>query len=510
MKFSVNNLLQISALVLLSGEMACTNEKIIIPYEDLYDHDNIFVYMQDMPLTSNYNYYFYPSNLNEYTFTTEIPSTVEVGTIRTGMVAEQDIIVTVSIDKSIVDAENEKLLTENPETEIYSIPDCIHLEKTEYRIPSGEYMASEPVRLVYENGLNDMKNFEKSKYMVPVKLTTVSGDSRAKISAQKKITVQTFTYSVRFQGIEVSLGNTWNLPSPKIEFPRGNMGSGPTSGTMSSLNTNVNVTLTSGAPGETHITFAIDNSLVENYNTQHGTDFREMPDGSVKLSQSTMTLSPGATESDNIVLNFPNSMGSLRFGENYIIPVKLESCDGFGCKINDGSNVFYLIIQCVNPPLIEESVDEPKGDLIDNSEFSMTLFMSEISQSDCTSNYNDPMFTSYLSWSTTKNEGMYMIFDMKDIHNLSGLRFQWSWNYYSGVTAPDTYEVGVSEDKVKWNNLGMINDAGYQVIDKAYFSYLNLKEPQNCRYVRIRAFRNTYGDVKSAAVVRPVWFYESK
>lgn len=507
---TTDKMFRIAVFALLIGGVSCTNEEAIIPsYEDpmIDNYDNNLVYLKDIPNSSTlqYDYTYLATGQDEYSYQSEIPESVEIGTVRTVLPAAEDITVTVSIDPSIVGEENERLKSEAAERgdeedpEFYILPECIQPEKSEYVIPAGEFVAAEPVRVIFRDGLKEMQNREHSKFMAPVRLIATAGDPNASVSKQENVTLAKFTFTTKFDATIISFTNS--SESCKLTFDDKNPDSGPIEGASSSLDTKIRVQCSHPAYKDTQVSLTIDNSLVDAYNKEHGTLYRPVP--SVKLGSATVTVPKDQMYTENIVLKFDDEMASLRYGESYLIPVRISSCNSFGSEIagTDSwrSSVFYYEIKCAYSSNMTVDTQSSQGKAIDSWGINLSSHQGTFGDTDNTYIFQY-MATSI--WSNNGIEDYWNEFDLKNTYDITCIAFRWEASYYAATS----FWVSVSEDKVEWTDLGTIDDCPTPTEYYAY-TYLKFKQAQHCRYIRIRA----WGDARVYAYsYLPVTFYKTE
>lgn len=509
---TTDKLFRIAVLALLAGGVSCTNEEIILPaYEDPMSnyYDNNLVYIKDMPQGGalQYNYTYLAAGQDAYAYDREIPESVEIGTVRTSLPAAEDITVTVSIDPSIVEAENERLTAEAAERgdeespELYLLPECVQLEKTEFVIPAGGFVAAEPVRVLFVDGLKELQNREHTKFMTPVRLAATTGDPNASVSTQESVTLVKFTFTTRFDATVVSFTNSSGLH--KLTFDDEQPDGGPIEGAAGSLNTGIQVRFSHPAYTDTPVRLAIDNSLVATYNSEHGTSYRTAT--SASLLTATVTVSKDQTSSDNVVLRFADGMASLRYGESYLVPVKITSCESFGSEIAGTgswqSSVFYYEIKCQYPQKMTVDTQSSQGVAIDKTVVTMMQHNGSLGDSDGSYTWQSSPNS---MWRNTANEDYWNEFDLKEVYDITCIGFLWE-SYYRAATS---FWVSVSEDKSEWKELGTIEDCPKPSTSwyAVPYSYLKFVTPQHCQYIRIRAWGG--GNVYAAYSGWPVDFYK--
>ncbi len=90
------------------------------------------------------------------------------------------------------------------------------------------------------------------------------------------------------------------------------------------------------------VSLAIDNSLVETYNSDHKTSYYALPDSDLTLDSTTVTIEAGKASSTIANLNLLTTENFVD-GRIYIIPVTITAVDG-DATVLEGSRTIYLRI----------------------------------------------------------------------------------------------------------------------------------------------------------------------
>lgn len=88
------------------------------------------------------------------------------------------------------------------------------------------------------------------------------------------------------------------------------------------------------------VTFSVDTSLVEAFNSQNGTAYAPMPEGSYELEKTSAIIPKGKTTTDPLKIKI-RTLGALEPFRQYLLPVTL-SADG---AINDKLRTSYFLVQ---------------------------------------------------------------------------------------------------------------------------------------------------------------------
>lgn len=96
------------------------------------------------------------------------------------------------------------------------------------------------------------------------------------------------------------------------------------------------------AKSDVQTELAIDNSLVESYNSAHGEGYQTLPEGTFSLSDKTVVIKNGQYRSSNVKLTI-NKIDNLKKGMNYLVPVRMTSSTK-GYPQLPGSDVLYVVV----------------------------------------------------------------------------------------------------------------------------------------------------------------------
>ena len=92
------------------------------------------------------------------------------------------------------------------------------------------------------------------------------------------------------------------------------------------------------ASGDIRVTVAVDNSLIDAYNEEHGTKFEALPAGAIVLENTEMTIPAGEmVVADAVHLKLTddaNVLSTLKSAKGYIIPLRLVSAEGGNSQLS--------------------------------------------------------------------------------------------------------------------------------------------------------------------------------
>ena len=123
--------------------------------------------------------------------------------------------------------------------------------------------------------------------------------------------------------------------------------------TSSGVDFSTYATVNKRAAGDIRVTYVIDNSLIDTYNDENGTDYIAVPDELILIENPTLVIPKGemqSAEAFNIKLNDPpEKLALLDKDSRYLIPVRLDEANGGGSDISTSLNrPSYITIEVSN------------------------------------------------------------------------------------------------------------------------------------------------------------------
>ncbi|MDE7442834.1 MAG: DUF1735 domain-containing protein [Muribaculaceae bacterium] len=227
--------------------------------------------------------------------------------------------------------------------------------------------------------------------------------------------------------------------------------------------------------------FAIDNSLVDEYNTANSTAFNALPDGVVTMDVDEATITEGNTSSEAPVTvkvtDDASKLAKLEVGKDYMVPVRMTEVTKGDARIAvSATNVSYLTFS-----VTEEMINQggsPTGTIIpkaDRTSWSAT-FGDGANEYMGANAWNNPIretgsynYGSYPAGST-------VTFDLSKEYTFDGI---YSYPYFGSSTYAlfkANTEILISSDGSNWTSLGAINSLRTTVA---------LYAPVTARYIKV-------------------------
>lgn len=118
--------------------------------------------------------------------------------------------------------------------------------------------------------------------------------------------------------------------------------------TISNMEFKVPLKCTQKTSGEVKATMSVDNSLIDAYNDEHGTNFDAMPTAAVKMENATMTIPAGGMiTKDSICVTLTEDesvLSTLKSENGYLIPLKISETVGGSSQASTNMYTAYLTV----------------------------------------------------------------------------------------------------------------------------------------------------------------------
>lgn len=224
----------------------------------------------------------------------------------------------------------------------------------------------------------------------------------------------------------------------------------------------------------------VDNSLVDSYNSLHGTSFAKLPDGVLDLSSATATINKGLYQSlDSVSIAIANNKLALLTEKKYLVPVKISSSTDKSIGISQDNSTTYLVIS-TSVNRIQSNIGSAKmdGALASSLYSSWTVTTDATPTKGTVANIFDGSTSTNWRFSTTP---VTFTIDMKAAQNVTGFRAYCQYANYGYVFG--NVDVSLSNDGTTWDYVGkatnstMANEGGYQ--------YISFYGAYQARYVKL-------------------------
>lgn len=232
----------------------------------------------------------------------------------------------------------------------------------------------------------------------------------------------------------------------------------------------------------------VDNSLIADYNEEHGTEYEAMPTEALVLNNMEMTIPAGSMAvGDTAHVQLTDNadvLGALKGDKGYIIPLRLESAEGGDSQLSTNM---------LKPTFITVTVTE------DNMNHDVTTYNGTgtlvANQSEWTATTNGSVQTWYdpiesifdgdyetCCYITNRSGELYLDVDMGKDYTFDGIKMAYSgYDYYTGTQKEiGSFAVGmtvsISDNGIDWKSQGEIEKQAESCVFYA---------PITARYIRI-------------------------
>ena len=277
-------------------------------------------------------------------------------------------------------------------------------------------------------------------------------------------------------GTRVYVANTTNVSNTNVlSTPVGLVGG---------LKGDISLKSTSAVEGNVSGEITYDESYVEYYNNANATSYKTLPEGSVILEKTTLTIKDGAMNSDTTSLSLAASaVESMENGDSYLIPIVLKEVSGGNdtrLARDDKFKIRYFVLNFLKTnSLINDSASEVIGSATDKSVFKVT----EATNLD-PDGFSD-LFSGgwYASWSfQEQTDNAAFTVDFGQTLSVSGFTI-------TCYVATSSY-VEISEDGSNWVELGSTSEHSAVYDQSTWTQVYVLYAGVNARYMRVKMTLN--------------------
>ncbi len=254
-------------------------------------------------------------------------------------------------------------------------------------------------------------------------------------------------------------------------------------GIIVSVNGVFNVKTTKAATTTTHVSVAVDNSLIDDYNTKHGTYYQALPDGVIDLNGGQLTIKADTVASDTLKVTVAETEATkLNSTDGYLVPIVITGSDNSALVPSRDLSVRYLHISYVET-VINDDAKALLGEACDLTKVADVWNCVSASGCGLESSEFKELFDD--GWSpiwefTEKGESSTFIIDLGDTHKVSA--FTVSCQVMRDAT------VEISTDNSKWITLGNTADHKSLQVKQGWNSinWFVLYGAMPARYVKVK------------------------
>lgn len=233
----------------------------------------------------------------------------------------------------------------------------------------------------------------------------------------------------------------------------------------------VPVRCTRPAPSDLEITFTIDESLVDDYNKEHETNYVFLKNA--QLVNPTLFIKKGEfISADTLKIRYTD-MSEFRDGTaNYILPVTINEVKGGGVSVSE-SRVFYLTYK--STLILMEEANSPNGTKIsDRSNWSVLMNGKDIDDyGTSTSAVIDGNNGTYIYSESEETE---LLFDLKKKEQISSI----AMTFYAWYYASQNVSVAISVDGTSYEGLGNVD------LSNTGNNIINLYKKKSAQFIKMK------------------------
>lgn len=234
----------------------------------------------------------------------------------------------------------------------------------------------------------------------------------------------------------------------------------------------------------------VDNSMIADYNEEHGTEFEAMPTEALVLNNMEMTIPAGGMAvSDTAHVQLTDNadvLESLKSDKGYIIPLRLESVEGGDSQLSTNMLKPTFITVTVTEDNMNHDVTTYNGTgalVADQAGWTATTNGSIQSWYDPIESIFDGYYNTHCSMSNRSGE-LYLNIDMGKQYTFDAIKMTTSGYDYSTWEEKETgafsadMTVSTSDNGTDWKSQGKI-ESGTEIEACVFYA------PLTARYIRI-------------------------
>lgn len=233
------------------------------------------------------------------------------------------------------------------------------------------------------------------------------------------------------------------------------------------------------ASGNIRGTIEVDNSLIEAYNKEHGTNYEAMPASALIIENSVMNIPTGAmvaTDTLRITMTKDQSiLSGLSSEKGYLVPLRLTSVEGGDSHISSNLVSAYLIVNIsdnvVNHDATQSNIT---GTLVtDQTGWSATTNATVSGSYQPLSYLFTPATSSYCYMYNTSADGLILSINMNKPYTFDAITLHRSTSTASLTSGMVIY---TSNDGITWKSIGELTKSS---------TFCVFYEPITTQYIRI-------------------------
>lgn len=250
------------------------------------------------------------------------------------------------------------------------------------------------------------------------------------------------------------------------------------------------IKLTYPSPVDMVVHMAVDNSLVDSYNTNNGTSYKALPEGAVICTGSISIKANEMISTDSVALE---SIDLSKAEENsYLIPIKIAELvsSNKGAQISENLSTVYITAK-VTITNINISVLTNTGDVYDKESWSASALTEKEEKYAASKMIDGDNSTAWICANKSVDESILTI-DMSKNQSMAGIRITPNFAYSGALYAIKQVEVYTSDDNSNWTKQG-VSGVFSKTIGNATtpnYKIIQFYTPVSARYFQLRLIQN--------------------
>lgn len=261
-------------------------------------------------------------------------------------------------------------------------------------------------------------------------------------------------------------------------------------GTENSVSATLKAMVTLSSETGYSVNAAVDNSLVETYNSANGTSYETIPTANISLTGSPATIAAKDMYSSEIAISLTGDLSSLKSENGYLIPVALSSSDA---QVNADRSVYYVKVtsKVVNfrsgfteSQIGGTEVTDKSGWTIESSSVYYPSYYGQ-----ATNLIDGDASTSCMMYDRSYTNSSFTVTFDKEL-SLMGVYLNVAQDWYGNYSFEDM-SIAVSTDGSTWSNLGTAStsDGSFVTDSSTGKGMVAFYSEKSAKYVKI-----TYSD----------------
>lgn len=260
--------------------------------------------------------------------------------------------------------------------------------------------------------------------------------------------------------------------------------------TISTVDVQIPVQCTKKAQGDIKVTFGVDNSLIEAYNTEHETNYVALPDGLLVIENETVTIPSGEMKGESTVnikmTEDETILNQLSEENDYLVPVVRKSVTGSNAIPSEQENPVTFITMTVIHDNVHHgaSASDVKGTLVaDQSGWSASVNEGTTVSGNLSNMFDGNMGNIASLQNRSNGQPTELTIDMGKQYTFDALTLYYGYSYpgwgdYKYGQLSTDMEITTSTDGQKWSKVGLMESGDSSEIMVFY-------APITARYIKV-------------------------